>query len=121
MRKISNVDDAIEKFKMAAIDNRVCAYNGNYRKANRAYDYLMLIKKFLLENNALDLLKQLYEDPNLWVRLAAAIVMAPWDEINAFNIVKGIKEMDVDMYSFAAKYTLLNWKELSSSNKKCDL
>jgi len=47
--------------------------------------------------------------------------MAPWDEINAFNIVKGIKEMDVDMYSFAAKYTLLNWKELSSSNKKCDL
>ena len=24
----SNVDDAIEKFKMAAIDNRVCAYNG---------------------------------------------------------------------------------------------
>ena len=105
MRKISNVDDAIEKFKMAAIDNRVCAYNGNYRKAN----------------NALDLLKQLYEDPNLWVRLAAAIVMAPWDEINAFNIVKGIKEMDVDMYSFAAKYTLLNWKELSSSNKKCDL
>jgi len=29
--------------------------------------------------------------------------------------------MDVDMYSFAAKYTLLNWKELSSSNKKCDL
>ena len=79
------------------------------------------IKKYLLENNALDLLKQLYEDPNLWVRLAAAIVMAPWDEINAFNIVKGIKEMDVDMYSFAAKYTLLNWKELSSSNKKCDL
>ena len=77
--------------------------------------------KYLLENNALDLLKQLYEDPNLWVRLAAAIVMAPWDEINAFNIVKGIKEMDVDMYSFAAKYTLLNWKELSSSNKKCDL
>ena len=51
MRKISNVDDAIEKFKMAAIDNRVCAYNGNYRKANRAYDNLMQIKKYLLENN----------------------------------------------------------------------
>ena len=49
MRKISNVDDAIEKFKMAAIDNRVCAYNGNYRKANRAYDNLMQIKKYLLE------------------------------------------------------------------------
>ncbi len=29
--------------------------------------------------------------------------MAPWDEINAFNIVKGIKEMDVDMYSFCGK------------------
>ena len=32
MRKIKNVDDAIEKFKMAAIDNRVCAYNGNIEK-----------------------------------------------------------------------------------------
>ena len=121
MRKLKNVDDAIEKFKIAANDNYECSYNGNYRKSNRAYDDLIQIEKYLFENNALDLLKQLYEDPNLWVRLAAAIVMAPWDEINAFNIVKGIKEMDVDMYSFAAKYTLLNWKELSSSNKKCDL
>ncbi len=50
--------------------------------------------------------------------LAAIIDVTP-QYIN--NIVKGIKEMDVDMYSFAAKYTLLNWKELSSSNKKCDL
>ena len=49
MRKIKNVDDAIEKFKMAAIDNRVCAYNGNYRKSNRAYDDLIQIKNIYLK------------------------------------------------------------------------
>ena len=112
MRKISNVDDAIEKFKMAAIDNRVCAYNGNYRKANRAYDNLMQIKKYLLENNALDLLKQLYEDSNLWVRLAAAIAMAPFDDENAFNIVKKMTDGE-GLYSFSAKRTLLNWDKLN--------
>ena len=121
MRKIKNVEDALILFESNVDIIHECSKSGNYRKGNRAYDHLETIVKYLLENNALDLLKQLYEDPNLWVRLAAAIVMAPWDEINAFNIVKGIKEMDVDMYSFAAKYTLLNWKELSSSNKKCDL
>ena len=47
MRKISNVDDAIEKFKIAANDNYECSYNGNYRKANRAYDNLMQIKKYV--------------------------------------------------------------------------
>ena len=121
MRKIKNVEDALILFESNVDIIHECSKSGNYRKGNRAYDHVETIVKYLLENNALDLLKQLYEDPNLWVRLAAAIVMAPWDEINAFNIVKGIKEMDVDMYSFAAKYTLLNWKELSSSNKKCDL
>ena len=98
MRKISNVDDAIEKFKIAANDNYECSYNGNYRKSNRAYDDLIQIEKYLFENNALDLLKQLYEDPNLWVRLAAAIVMAPWDEINAFNIVVLIKSTIINYF-----------------------
>ena len=45
MRKIKNVDDAIEKFKIAANDNYECSYNGNYRKSNRAYDDLIQIDK----------------------------------------------------------------------------
>ena len=47
MRKIKNVDDAIEKFKIAANDNYECSYNGNYRKSNRAYDDLIQIEKYL--------------------------------------------------------------------------
>ena len=112
MRKIKNVDDAIEKFKMAANDNYECSYNGNYRKSNRAYDDLIQIEKYLFENNALDLLKQLYDDSNLWVRLAAAIAMAPFDDENAFNIVKKMTDGE-DLYSFSAKRTLLNWDKLN--------
>jgi len=113
MRKISNVDDAIEKFKMAAIDNRVCAYNGNYRKANRAYDNLMQIKKYLLENNAIESLKTFYESSDLYLRLSAAVYLAPLDSENCYKIIKEIMDADEGWASFDAKYTLKEWSKLS--------
>ena len=113
MRKIKNVDDAIEKFKMAAIDNRVCAYNGNYRKANRAYDNLMQIKKYLLENNAIESLKTFYESSDLYLRLSAAVYLAPLDSENCYKIIKEIMDADEGWASFDAKYTLKEWSKLS--------
>ena len=113
MRKIKNVDDAIEKFKIAANDNYECSYNGNYRKANRAYDNLMQIKKYLLENNAIESLKTFYESSDLYLRLSAAVYLAPLDSENCYKIIKEIMDADEGWASFDAKYTLKEWSKLS--------
>ena len=112
MRKIKNVEDALILFESNVDIIHECSKSGNYRKGNRAYDHVETIVKYLLENNALDLLKQLYDDSNLWVRLAAAIAMAPFDDENAFNIVKKMTDGE-GLYSFSAKRTLLNWDKLN--------
>ena len=112
MRKIKNVEDALILFESNVDIIHECSKSGNYRKGNRAYDDLIQIEKYLFENNALDLLKQLYDDSNLWVRLAAAIAMAPFDDENAFNIVKKMTDGE-GLYSFSAKRTLLNWDKLN--------
>ena len=47
-----------------------------------------------------------------WLWSAAAIAMAPFDDENAFNIVKKMTDGE-GLYSFSAKRTLLNWDKLN--------
>lgn len=117
MRKIKSIEEAIENFKIAAVDNQECSYNGNYKKANKAYYDLKKIEGYLLDHQAIDLLKLLYSDDNLWVRHAAAVIMAPYDTENAYKVIETIRDLDVDMYSFSAERAIINWANLSNPNR----
>ena len=121
MRKIKNVEDALILFESNVDIIHECSKSGNYRKGNRAYDHVETIVKYLLENNALDLLKQLYEESlktfyessDLYLRLSAAVYLAPLDSENCYKIIKEIMDADEGWASFDAKYTLKEWSKLS--------
>ena len=73
----------------------------------------MQIKKYLLENNAIESLKTFYESSDLYLRLSAAVYLAPLDSENCYKIIKEIMDADEGWASFDAKYTLKEWSKLS--------
>ena len=91
MRKIKNVEDALILFESNVDIIHECSKSGNYRKGNRAYDHVETIVKYLLENNAIESLKTFYESSDLYLRLSAAVYLAPLDSENCYKIIKEIK------------------------------
>ncbi|MDY6217784.1 hypothetical protein DXA50_20345 [Butyricimonas virosa] len=113
MRKIKNVEDALILFESNVDIIHECSKSGNYRKGNRAYDHVETIVKYLLENNAIESLKTFYESSDLYLRLSAAVYLAPLDSENCYKIIKEIMDADEGWASFDAKYTLKEWSKLS--------
>lgn len=120
-KKINSIDEALELFKITANDNMVYAGKGDYKKANKAHDDIDKIVEFLIMSDALELLKQFYEDENLWVRLTAACTLAPIDEYKAMIVIFSIKVMNKDPYSFAASCAISNWDNLSNPARYSEL
>ena len=121
MKKIKSIEEALELFKIAAVDNLLGSSQGKYKKANKAYNNLEKIIIYLIENDALELLKQFYSSDNLGVKLAAACFLAPIDDKNAKEVILDIMNLDIASYSFQAELALGNWENLSGPDRYDDL
>lgn len=109
MRKIKDVKDALGLFEEAAIKQGEAIGEGNSKVANRNYDKIAEVAKFLRANKCIKELSVFYEHSNVSVRLFAAAYLLPVDEERSIKVLDEIVKMKV-LGSLDAKMTIQEWK-----------
>lgn len=109
MRKIKDVKDALGLFEEAAIKQGEAIDEGNSKAANRNYDKIAEVAKFLRANKCIKELSVFYEHSNVSVRLFAAAYLLPVDEKRSLEVLYEISQMR-GIESHNAKMTIQEWK-----------
>lgn len=108
MRKINDLKEALKLFEDAAIKRGEAIRNGRSKIANRNYDKMADIAKYLRANNSLHELSIFYIHPDIALRLSAAYLL-PVYEKESIKVLKEIAKMD-GIESFNAEMTIKEWK-----------
>lgn len=109
MRKINNLKEALKFFEDAAIKYGEAIRNGKSKIANRNFDILADIAKYLRKNNSLYELSIFYTHPDISLRSWAATYLLPVYEKESIKVLKEIAKMD-GIESFNAEMTIKEWK-----------
>lgn len=105
MKKIDNIDKALSVFSIAAAKQVAATENGNYKKANNAFDQIIEAIKFLKGIGKMDELETLLSDSNVGVRMFAAYALLQTSPQIAVPILKEIAQRE-DIHSLTANSTL---------------
>lgn len=109
MRKINNLKEALKFFEDAAIKYGEAIRNGKSKIANRNFDILADIAKYLRKNNSLYELSIFYTHPDISLRSWAATYLLPVYEKESIKVLKEVAKMD-GIESFNAEMTIKEWK-----------
>lgn len=108
MRKINNLKEALKFFEDAAIKRGEAIREGHSKIANRNYDKMTDIAKYLRANNSLHELSIFYIHPDIALRLSAAYLL-PVYEKESIKVLKEVAKMD-GIESLNAEMTIKEWK-----------
>ena len=110
MKKEMTVESALKSFEELELKRDDALENGNSRVANRCYDKVQEIAKFLREAQDLSQLAVFYDHPNLGVRLSAAAFLLPLYEKRSLKVMKEISKHK-GIAAFEAEMTIKAWKK----------
>lgn len=110
MKKIKNVKEALELFESAAMERSEALKMSNSKKANRNYDKMAIIVKYLRENKSLHELAVFYQHPDICLRSSAAAYLLPLYEEKSIDVLQEIAEMK-GIEGFNAEMTIKEWKK----------
>lgn len=110
MKQIDNISKALTAFRMAAAAQVAATENGDYKKGNNAFDWVIHILKHLKELGKLNELEALLSDSNVGVRMFAAYGLLPTLPKIAVPVLKEISQRE-DIHSLNAKATLEQWEQ----------
>ncbi|APD06392.1 hypothetical protein UJ101_00855 [Flavobacteriaceae bacterium UJ101] len=101
----------INDFIEASIKHGEASKEGDYKLANKNYDKLVSILKYLKENDSIFILKKFLIHEDLNVQLWAATFLLEENEEEAIKLMTKIANQNIPHYSFDAKITLEEWKK----------
>ncbi len=110
MDRLMKIEKALKNLKEAAIDHANATEEGNHKLANKSYDVIVKEVKNLKNEDALDYLLKLLNNPNVGVRLFSATFLLPHYEKEAVSILKDIAKR-TDIHSLDAEMTLEEWNK----------
>ena len=109
MKPVKTVERALGLFEKYSISKGEAIDSGNSKVANKNYDRIESIVKFLRENQELSQLAVFYNHPNAHVRLNAAAYLLPVFEKESLKIMKNITK-EKGIVSLDAEMTIKEWK-----------
>jgi trans-aconitate methyltransferase len=110
MKKIKDIDTALEVFKEAAKVHGEATETGNYKLGNKNYDLIVKAVAYLKELNQTAQLYQLLDNINLSVRIWAATYLLPVDEKDALKVLDEASK-GKGIISLNAELTIQEWKK----------
>lgn len=107
--KINNKDEALNVFISSSINQAKATEEGDYKTGNKNYDKIVVVAKYLKDNNYLLDLEKLLEHENVGVRIWASTYLLEVAENEAKQSLLSIKRMNIPHHSFTAEITLEEW------------
>lgn len=111
MKKITNIEIAIDQFIEAAINHANATLSGDYKTVNKNYDRIIKIIKYLKHLNKLYILEDLVNHESLGVRICAGTYLLPVNEKKAKETLENIVNKTDGIHSLIAKTTLNEWEK----------
>ena len=105
-----SVKEAVILFEDCATKRALALQEGKSKIANRNFDKLVLIAKYLREQKALCELARFYEHPIIGVRITVAAYLLPIYEKKSISVLKEIVKMKV-VGSFDAEMLIKEWEK----------
>lgn len=110
MKKIIDIETALQMFEEASIIQVQSSENGDYKTGNKNYDKIVNAVSFLKKNNSIDSISYYLDHKSIEVRLWAACYFLPIDEKKAINVLKEITKQQ-GIIATTAEITLTEWKK----------
>jgi hypothetical protein len=110
MKKILNLESAIEIFEFSAIQHTTANETADYKACNKAYKSLANSRDFLRLNNRIDLLIPLLNNENNGVRVWAASFLLFYHEAIAVKVLEDIS-IGNGHNATNARMTLSEWRK----------
>ena len=109
MKKIEDVQEALKLFEDAAQKRNAAINEGHSKIANRNYDKIVNIAKYLRDCKSLHELSIFYTHPDIGVRKTAATYLLPVNEKESIKVLKEIAKLN-GLAAFDAKMTIQEWE-----------
>lgn len=113
-----NIDEVLEKFKVATIQQGLFLEEGNSRKANREMDKIVKYYREIKVMDKLELMYPLLESDNKYIQLRVAGYLLQLEEFRpeAESVLESMVEElkkpgEYGYYAMTAKYALKNWRD----------
>lgn len=100
-----NWQEKLDELKTAATKHRnIIAQGGSYKIANREHDKIIELLHFFYQNDNMDKLVPLLDDPEVGVRLWIATYLLPIHEESALEVLR-------DCNIFESEVTISEWEK----------
>lgn len=110
MKKINDIDTALEVFTEAAKKQSKATEEGVYKTGNISYDEISNAVSYIKSENKLDTLRQFLSHPSIGVRMWAACYLLPIAEKEGEQVLKEIANGS-GIIAHTAETTLIEWKK----------
>jgi hypothetical protein len=111
MKKINNIDSAIDIIIDSANKHAIASEMGDYKTANKNFDLIQKAVIYLRNNNGINKLEELLYHENVSVQLAAASYLLIHDEKKAIAVLENIVKQNIPHKSFDAEMVLSEWRK----------
>ena len=110
MKKVESVEQALILFEKYSIKRGEAMNSGDSKSANRCFDNIVDIAKFLREEKQLSQLAIFYNHSNPFVRLDAAAYLLPVFEKESLKVMKK-NSKENGIVSLNAEMTIKEWEK----------
>jgi len=108
MKKIADIQTALEFFQKAATSQAKATEQGDYKTANKNYNEILKAIAFLKNKSAINTLSKLLSNPSIGVRLWAARFLLQINETESIKILTEIANTE-SIHSLSAETTIEEW------------
>ena len=108
MKKIIDIQTALEFFQKAATNHAEATEQGDYKTANKNYHEILKAIGFLKNKGAINILSNLLSSPSIGVRLWAARFLLPIYGTESVEILTEIANTE-SIHSLSAETTIKEW------------
>lgn len=110
MNNLSNIENALRLFELAAMGQANATEEGDGKTANKCYKELAEAVDFLKEKEAILELFPILSSQSIGVQIWAATYLLPHKEKESLSVLEKIGKGD-DIHSFNASMTISEWKK----------
>jgi len=110
MKKIKDIETALEVFKEAANTQAEATEVGDYRAGNKCYNKITEAAEFIKNEGAVGSLKQLLSHTSAGVRMWAVFYLLPTGTKEAERVLKEIAKSS-GIHALTAETTLSEWEK----------
>lgn len=110
MRKIKDINTALEVFEESAVKQAAATEQGDYKTGNKCYDRIIKAVAFLKSENEISQLEKYLFDSSVGVRLWSACYLLPINEREGIRVLEDIAK-SAGIHSLTAETTLSEWRK----------